>query len=158
MNSAVTVQQQRPAAFWIYTGFILVEIVGFVGFFSPIVWVPTLAIFLVAGLWAYLERGRDSMLDTHYQFQIRTFWVNFVAGLALPLFFFVAVLGSVGSFLMWEDSPTSLVSLVLGVLAGTFLPILIGLGISIWTIVRSLVGLNRLNDGKPIDNPTTWTI
>ena len=158
MNSAITVQQQRPAAFWIYTGFILVEIFEFVGFLSPIVWVPALAIFLVAGLWAYLERGRDSMLDTHYQFQIRTFWVNFVAGLALPLFFFVAVLGSVGSFLMWEDSPTSLVSLVLGVLAGTFLPILIGLGISIWTIVRSLVGLNRLNDGKPIENPTTWTI
>jgi uncharacterized membrane protein len=56
---------------------------------------------------------------------------------------------------MGQDSPTSL---VLSVLAGTFLPMLIGLGLSIWTIVRSVVGLSRLNDGKPIDNPTTWTV
>jgi uncharacterized membrane protein len=155
MNSEVTVQQQRPAAFWIYTGFIAVEIIGFVGFSSPAASITALAMFLVAGLWAYVERGRDSILDTHYRFQIRTFWINFVAGLALPLFFLVAVLGGVGSFLMGQDSPTSL---VLSVLAGTFLPMLIGLGLSIWTIVRSVVGLSRLNDGKPIDNPTTWTV
>jgi hypothetical protein len=52
MSSAVTVQQPRPAAFWIYTGFIAVEIIGFVGFFSPFVSVTALALFLVAGVWA----------------------------------------------------------------------------------------------------------
>lgn len=155
MNSAVTVQQRRPAAFWIYTGFIVVEIVGFVGFFSPLVSITMLAMFLVAGLWAYVERGRDSILDTHYRFQIRTFWINFVAGLALPLFLLVAVLGSVGNFLTGQNDPTTL---VFSVVAGTILPMLIGLGLSIWTIVRSVVGLSRLQDGKPIDNPTTWTI
>jgi uncharacterized membrane protein len=155
MSSAVTVQQQRPAAFWIYTGFIAVEIIGFVGFFSPFVSIAALAMFLVAGVWAYLERGRDSILDTHYQFQIRTFWINFVAGLALPLFFLVAVFGGVASFLMGQDDPTSL---VLSVVAGTFLPMLICLGLSIWTIVRSVAGLSRLQGGKPIDNPTSWTI
>jgi uncharacterized membrane protein len=35
---------------------------------------------------------------------------------------------------------------------------LIGLGLAIWATIRSVVGLNRLKDGKPIDNPTTWTI
>jgi uncharacterized membrane protein len=155
MNSAASVQQQKPAAFWIYTGFIVVEIIGFVLFFSPFVTTAALVIFLVAGIWAYLERGRDSILDTHYQFQIRTFWVNFVAGLALPLFFLVAVVGGVGSFLMGQNDPTSL---VFSVMAGTILPLLIGLGLSIWTIVRSVVGLSRLRDGKPIDNPTTWAI
>jgi uncharacterized membrane protein len=78
-----------------------------------------------------------------------------VAGLALPLFFLVAVLGGVGSFLMGQNDPTSL---VLSVMAGTIIPMLVGLGLSIWTIVRSVAGLSRLQDGKPIDNPTTWTI
>jgi uncharacterized membrane protein len=155
MNSAVSVQQQKPAAFWIYTGFIVVEFIGFVLFFTPFVTTAALVIFLVAGIWAYLERGRDSILDTHYRFQIRTFWVNAVACLALPLFFLIAVLGGVGSFLMGQDDPTSL---VLCVMAGTILPILIGLGLSIWTIVRSVAGLSRLQDGKPIDNPITWTV
>lgn len=155
MDSSVTVQQQRPAAFWIYTGFIVIEVAGFVGFFSPIVSIPALALFLVAGVWAYIERGRDSILDTHYQFQIRTFWINVVAGLALPLLFLIAVVGGVTSFLVDHNSPTSL---VLSVMAGTMLPMLIGLGLSIWTIVRSVAGLSRLQDGKPIDNPTTWMI
>jgi uncharacterized membrane protein len=155
MNSAVSVQQQKPAAFWIYTGFIVVEFIGFVLFFTPFVTTAALVIFLVAGIWAYLERGRDSILDTHYQFQIRTFWVNFVAGLTLPLFFVVAVVGGVGSFLMGQNDLTRL---VFSVMAGTILPLLIGLGLSIWTIVRSVVGLSRLRDGKPIDNPTSWTI
>jgi len=155
MNSAVTAQQQKPAAFWIYTAFIGIEIVGFAGFFSPIVSIPALAMFLAAGVWAYSERGRDSILDTHYQFQIRTFWINFIAGLALPLFFFVAILGGVGSFLMGEGNP---IGLVFGVMVGAILPVLIGLSLSIWTIVRSVAGLSRLQGGKPIENPTTWMI
>jgi uncharacterized membrane protein len=155
MSSAVSVPQQKSAAFWIYTGFIVVEIVGFVLFFSPFVMTPALVIFLVAGIWAYVERGRDSILDTHYHFQIRTFWVNFVAGLALPFFFVVAVVGEVGSFLMGQNDPTRL---VFSVMAATILPLLIGLGLSIWTIVRAVVGLSHLRDGKPIDNPASWTI
>jgi len=155
MNSTVSVQQQKPAAFWIYTGFIVAELVGFVLFALPFVSMLALAMFLVAGVWAYAERGRDNVLDTHYQFQIRTFWINFIAGLALPLFFFVTVIAGVGSFLMWDSDPAGL---VFSVLAGTFLPMLIGLSLAIWTIVRSVVGLSRLKDGRPIENPTTWMV
>jgi uncharacterized membrane protein len=155
MSSAATVQQPRPAAFWIYAGFIAAEIIGFVGFSSPLISITALALFLVVGVWAYFERGRDSILDTHYRFQIRTFWINVAAAVVLPLFFLFAVLNGVGSFLMGENDPTSL---VLSVVAGTILPMLIGLGVSIWTIVRSLAGLSRLRDGRPIDNPTTWTV
>ena len=155
MNSAVTVQQQRHAAFWIYIGFIAAELVGFVWFGSPFTSMTALAIFLVAGFWAYFERGRDSVLDTHYQFQIRTFWINFIAGFVLPLFFFVAVFAGVGSLLMWDSNPTGL---VFSVLVGTFLPMMIGFGLAIWTIVRSVVGLSRLKDGGPIENPTTWMV
>src|SRR5262245_33684183 len=155
MNSAVTVQQQRPAAFWIYTGFIVAELIGFVWFSSPFVSMTAVAIFLVAGFWAYFERGRDGILDTHHQFQIRTFWINFIACLALPFFFFVMVFAGVGSFLMWDSNPTGL---VFSVLVGTFLPMLIGLALAIWTIIRSVVGLSRLKDCRPIDNPTTWMV
>jgi len=155
MNSAVTVQQQKPAAFWIYTGFIVAELIGFVLFALPFVSMMALVMFLVAGVWAYAERGRDSVLDTHYQFQIRTFWVNFIAGLALPLFFFVMVFAGLGSLLMWDSNP---IGLVFSVLVGTFLPMMIGLGVAIWTIIRSVAGLSRLKDGRPIDNPTTWMV
>jgi uncharacterized membrane protein len=155
MNSAIAVQQQRPAASWIYTGFIAAEIIGFVSFSSPFVSLTALAMFLVAGVWAYLERGRDCVLDTHHQFQIRTFWINFVAALALPFFFFAMVFAGVGSLLMWDSNPTAL---VFSVLVGTFLPMVIGLGLAIWTIIRSVVGLSRLKDGRPIDNPTTWMV
>jgi uncharacterized membrane protein len=156
MSSAATVQQQRPAAFWIYAGFIAAEIIGFVGLSSSFATVTALVLFLVVGVWAYFERGRDSVLDTHYRFQIRTFWINVVAAVVLPLFFLFAVLSGVGNFLMGLQN--DLTGLVFSVLAGTILPVLIALGLSIWTIVRSVAGLSRLQDGKPIDNPTTWTI
>jgi uncharacterized membrane protein len=156
MSSAATVQQPRPAAFWIYAGFIAAEIIGFVGFSSPLISITALVLFLVVGVWAYFERGRDSVLDTHYRFQIRTFWINVVAAVVLPLFFLFAVLSGVGNFLMGLQN--DLTGLVFSVLAGTILPVLIALGLSIWTIVRSVAGLSRLQDGKPIDNPTTWTI
>jgi uncharacterized membrane protein len=155
MSSAATVQQQRPAAFWIYAGFIAAEIIVFVGLSSPFVSATASVLFLVVGVWAYFERGGDSILDTHYRFQIRTFWINVAAAVVLPLFFLFAVLSSVGSFLLGENDATSL---VFNVLAGTILPMLIGLGVWIWTIVRSVVGLSRLQDGKPIHNPVTWTI
>jgi len=156
MSSAATVQQQKPAAFWIYAGFIGAEIIGFVGISSPFVSGTALVLFLVVGVWAYFERGRDGILDTHYRFQIRTFWINVAAAVVLPLFFLFAVLGGVGSFLMMgQNDPTSL---VFSVLAGTVLPMLIGLGVSIWTIVRSVAGLSLLQDGQPIDNPRTWTV
>jgi len=56
---------------------------------------------------------------------------------------------------MWDSNPTGL---VFSVLVGTFLPMMIGFGLAIWTIVRSVVGLSRLKDGAPIENATTWMV
>jgi uncharacterized membrane protein len=65
------------------------------------------------------------------------------------------VFAGLGSLLIWDSNPTGL---VFSVLVGTFLPMLIGLGLAIWTIIRAVVGLSRLKDGMPIENPTTWML
>jgi uncharacterized membrane protein len=65
-------------------------------------------------------------LKSHFQFQIRTFWIGLV---------YLCV----GSFLLY---------LVVGI------PIL--LWWFVWTLVRIIKGLILLNDRRPIANPTSW--
>ena len=68
----------------------------------------------------------DPFLRSHYQFQIRTFWIGmlyFVVGLVLCL----VVVGFL--VLLWWF---------------------------VWSLVRCIKGLIALNEGRPIDNPTSW--
>jgi uncharacterized membrane protein len=68
----------------------------------------------------------DPFLQSHYRFQIRTFWIGmlyFVVGLVLCL-----VLIGIAVLLWWF----------------------------IWTLVRCIKGLLALNEGRPIDNPGSW--
>lgn len=70
MNTAV-IQGQTPAdktAFYIY-------ILYLVGIFVP----PAALIGLVM---AYVNRGKDTVLDTHYSKQISTFWIGLAVGIA----------------------------------------------------------------------------
>jgi uncharacterized membrane protein len=83
---------------------------------------------LVGVIIAHVQIGNtaDPMLRSHYQWQIRTFWIGllyFVIGVVLC---FVVV----GLFvlLFWF----------------------------IWTVVRTVKGLLALNENKPIANPTSW--
>ena len=76
---------------------------------------------------AYVNKDDASQwLKTHYQFQIRTFWIG-----ALYMF-----LGS-------------LLSLVL---IGWF----ILLFWVVWLIIRSVKGLKALDSNRAIENPTSW--
>ncbi len=51
----------------------------------------------VAGvIYAYMARGREAVLDTHLEFQIRTFWIS----LAISALAFVTMLIGIG-FLIW---------------------------------------------------------
>lgn len=82
---------------------------------------------LVGIVIAYVNRGdAPEWMRGHYTFQIRTFWIGLAA----------ALVGMVTSIILigW---------LVLAALA-------------IWWIVRCVVGLKRLNERRPIDDPTTW--
>ena len=69
-------------------------------------------------------------LRSHYQFQIRTFWIGvlyLVVGTVLAFAIFPVIGYAV--FIWWL----------------------------IWSLVRNVKGLLALNDNKPIQDPTSWT-
>ncbi|MEO9945958.1 hypothetical protein [Paraglaciecola sp.] len=82
---------------------------------------------IVGVVMAYINKDEaPEWLQTHYQFQIRTFWIG-----ALYMF-----LGSILSI----------------ILIGWFI-ILFWV---VWLIIRSVKGLKALELEKAIDNPTSW--
>ena len=81
---------------------------------------------LVGVIMAYVNKGDDNFLQSHYQFQIRTFWIGllyFIIGATLTL-----------------------------ILVGW----LILLFYAIWLIIRCIKGFKYLNSQEPIPNPTSW--
>jgi uncharacterized membrane protein len=82
---------------------------------------------IIGVVMAYINKGdAPEWLKTHYQFQIRTFWIG-----AIYIF-----LGSILSL----------------VIIGWF----VLLFWAVWLIIRSLKGMKALELEKPIDNPTGW--
>jgi len=82
---------------------------------------------LVGLIIAYLQRDKtDHVSQSHFQFQIKTFWIGF-------LYVFVGLL-----------------TLHIGIGA------LILLWYVIWTVIRCVKGLLALNMGDPIPNPNSW--
>ena len=68
----------------------------------------------------------DAITRTHYQFQIRTFWIGVV-------YLAIGVL-----------------------LLSVFVGILVLIWWFVWWLVRNVKGLLALNDNKPIEKPTSW--
>ena len=84
---------------------------------------------LIGAVIAYISRkDAPEWLATHYEFQIRTFW------LALGLSIVALLLTPVG------------IGIVL-------LP-----AIGVWLVVRGVVGLSNLLKGKPYPTPKNWMI
>ena len=83
---------------------------------------------IVGVIIAHVQIGStaDPMLRSHYQWQIRTFWIGL-------LYFVIGV-----------------------VLCFVLVGILVLLFWFIWTLVRNVKGLLALNENKPIANPTSW--
>ena len=82
---------------------------------------------LVGVVIAYLQRDRtDRVSQSHFQFQITTFWIGL-------LYFFIGLLT---------------LHFAIGVL--------ILLGWLVWTVIRCVKGLLALNMGEPIHNPNSW--
>jgi uncharacterized membrane protein len=98
----------------------VVYILYLVGFFTGI---TALAGVIVA----HMQIGRsDPMSDTHFQFQIRTFWIGLL----------YVVVGAI----------TAVVVVGLLILLWWF----------IWTLIRCVKGLLALNAREPIANPKSW--
>ena len=82
---------------------------------------------LIGVIIAHVQIGTaDEMLRTHYQFQIRTFWIG-VLYLAIGIILTFVVVG-----------------------------ILVLLWWFIWSLVRNVKGVLALNENKPIANPASW--
>jgi uncharacterized membrane protein len=83
---------------------------------------------LVGVIIAHVQIGStaDPMLRSHYQWQIRTFWIGL-------LYFVIGV-----------------------VLCFVLVGILVLLFWFVWTVVRTVKGLLALNENRPIANPTSW--
>jgi uncharacterized membrane protein len=81
---------------------------------------------LVGLIMAYINKGDGNFLDSHYQFQIRTFWIGLLYG-------FIGVL---------------LTAIMIGWLILLFL--------AIWLIIRCVKGLKYLGKQQPMPDPTSW--
>jgi class 3 adenylate cyclase/uncharacterized membrane protein len=88
------------------------------------------ALTLIAGvIMAYVNRGDGtSWVDSHYRFQIRTFWIGAL----------VALVGGVASLV------------VVGLIVLTLLPF--------WLVIRCIRGWRFLAQGVPHPNPASWLI
>lgn len=81
---------------------------------------------LIGLILAYVNKGDNNYLDSHYQFQIRTFWIGLLFGIIG--FFTVAIV--IGWIILFA--------------------------LLIWWVIRCAVGLKYLGKKQPIPNPTSW--
>ncbi len=76
---------------------------------------------------AYLRRSdADDLAETHFTYQIRTFWIGLLYGVISSLL----IVFVVGIFML--------------------------LATIVWIIVRNIKGFFWMNDGKPVPDPETW--
>jgi uncharacterized membrane protein len=98
----------------------VVYILYLVGFFTGITALAGVII-------AHMQIGRsDPISDTHFQFQIRTFWIGLL----------YVVVGAI----------TAVVVVGLLILLWWF----------VWTLIRCIKGLPAVNAREPIANPKSW--
>jgi uncharacterized membrane protein len=86
---------------------------------------------IVGVIFAYVNRDdAPAWLQTHYQLQIRTFWIGLLAlAISWAIIWLTAVI-----FIGW----------------------LLMLLTLIWMTIRCAKGLREIFDGEPYDNPETW--
>ncbi len=83
---------------------------------------------IVGVIFAYLNKGKGpSWADSHYTYQIRTFWIGLLFGIA-----------------------SALLTIVL-------IGFLLILALLVWMIIRCVKGLQLAGRGEPVPDPQTWT-
>lgn len=94
---------------------------------------------------------------THYQFQIRTFWIK-VAAFVVSILGLLLGLAASAAILANNGHSAAVATGVVGVVGFSIVFVVVGLALTVWTVVRSVAGLKCLQKGRPIANPTTWFI
>ena len=81
---------------------------------------------IVGVVMAYINKGEGNYLDSHYQFQIRTFWIG----------------------LLYSVIGVLLTAILIGWIVLLF--------VLVWLIVRCAKGLKYLGRGQPMPDPQSW--
>ncbi len=84
------------------------------------------------------------MIDSHYTYAIRTFWL----GLLYSLIAIGAVINAIVS--VGASPNVAVSSIIVGVL--------FVIALAIWWLVRCVIGLYKVSRGEPIANPQSWLI
>jgi uncharacterized membrane protein len=99
---------------------LVIYVLYFVGYFTGV----TLIIGVII---AHVQVGSgDPLLDSHYRFQIRTFWISVLYFIIGTILLFVLI-----GFLVY---------------AWWF----------VWSLIRNIKGILALNEDRPIQNPYSW--
>ncbi len=107
---------------------------------------------LISVIIAYVRRsGAAPVLRTHYDFQIKIFWVGFALLLTCGVLGFLAVATGLGlAWSAWGELPASAFSFGLGTVLMLMLAGLAFLGNFLWMVISSILGFVRLLEGRPI--------
>jgi uncharacterized membrane protein len=112
--------EARPPAVSNTTLALIVYILYFIGYFTGIT-------ALIGVIIAHVQNGGpDPVLNSHYQFQIRTFWIGLL----------YLIVGSILSFIL--------------------IGFAVLLWWVIWSLIRCVKGVLALNENRPIPNPASW--
>ena len=99
---------------------LIVYVLYFVGYFTGITW-------LIGVIIAHVQLGSaDPLLQSHYRFQIRTFWIGLLY-CVIGFFLMVILIGF--AIYLWAF---------------------------IWSLIRNIKGVLALNERKPIADPGSW--
>jgi uncharacterized membrane protein len=99
---------------------LIVYVLYFVGYFTGITW-------LIGVIIAHIQVGSaDPLMQSHYRFQIRTFWIGVLYSVIGYILIFILIGFAV---LLWAF---------------------------IWSLVRNIKGVLALNERRPIGDPASW--
>jgi uncharacterized membrane protein len=102
---------------------------------------------IIAVILNYIKRSeaRGTWLDSHFRWQIRTFWLSLLFGALMFVMFLVFGLGIAGAASLGSDAGAAA-----GGISIMLLAIVGGLGMLAWYVYRVVKGWIRLSENQPI--------
>ena len=125
INQTPPPQTPRQIDRWLEPGKTNVQVVYFLYIAGMFIGISALVGIVIA----YINRGKaGGWVETHYTWQIRTFWIGLLYSFVSVLLMIVAI----GFVLIFA--------------------------VAIWVIVRCVLGLQAANRDEPVKNPESWLI
>ena len=125
INQTPPPQAPRQTDRWLEPGKTNVQVVYFLYIAGMFIGISALIGIVIA----YINRGKaGGWVESHYTWQIRTFWIGLLYSFVSVLLMIVAI----GFVLIFA--------------------------VAIWVIVRCVLGLQAANRDEPVKNPESWLI